>query len=381
MLVYRLKCLLLDIASPIMNFIGRLRGINNNKIIFVNYNGLGFGDNPKVIAQALHKLNPNLEIIWLVNKYSEMPSWIKQSKLSLPFWHYHISTAKVWVSNSRLGRQYDKKGSQYYIQTWHGCIALKRIEKDAEGALTQDGIDVSKRDSKMTNLYISNGKWCTDMYRRAFWYDGEILECGSPRCDYMINSPHGDGRVYRYYGLSETTKIILYAPTFRKDLSNPYNIDLYRLISTLRELHDTEYKVVVRLHPMIQDKEFFSFDDMILNGNDYPDLYELLAECEMLITDYSSSMFEMSYIRKPVILYSQDIDEYINDRGFYFDLKKLPFPIATNNEQLIYIVERFNKEKYNEDVSRFLDYLKIQEGGKASETVANHIINVLASKN
>lgn len=360
----------------------RMFPIQKNKVVIVNYYGKGFGDNGKAIAIELNKKSPNMDIVWLVNKVDNtFPSWIRQVEYGSLSSVYELVTAKFWVDNARKRRYVRKRKQQYYIQTWHGSIALKKIEKDAEDKLPKVYLDSAKNDSKMANLLVSNGKWCTDMYRRAFWYNGEILECGSPRCDQLFKKDQTFSPVHNYYGLSSNVRLLLYAPTFRNVFTDCYNIDFNRLHDALVSKFNEEVKIIVRLHPNVANSDYsIDYNNFVLDGTSYPDMYELLSECDMMVNDYSSSMFEFSLLEKPVWLYVTDIESYIQDRGFYFNLKELPFPLAQNNEELLSIVNDYNEIEYKANLRHFMRELGVNENGLAAPAVVEKILQIYNCK-
>ena len=128
----------------------------------------------------------------------------------------------------------------------------------------------------------------------------------------------------------------------------------------------------------IRDRaDFLQYDDDIMNATSYPDMYELMAVSDILITDYSSVMFEAGFVKKPVFLFATDIEDYKQDRNFYFDLEQLPFPLATTNEELISRIEHFSKSEYEASVVEFNQSLGLKETGHASEKVAEWILQVI----
>ena len=356
----------------------RIFPIRKNKVVIVNYYGQGFGDNAKAIANELHRQLPQLEIVWLVNNLdADFPEWVRPVKYATLSAVYELVTAKFWIDNARKRRYVRKRDSQYYIQTWHGSIALKRVEKDVKDELPGYYVDSAINDSKMADLFLSNSKWCTEMYRRAFWYDGEILECGSPRCDQFYKADHAATPVHDYYSLGPDVKLLLYAPTFRKIYDDCYNIDFHKLHEALVKKFESEVKIIVRLHPNVANVNYgIEYNDYILNGTAYPDMYELLSECDMMINDYSSSMFEFALLEKPVWLYATDIDTYTQDRGFYFDLKNLPFPLAQTNEELLSLIDSHDTDRYKKNLTDFMTGLGVCENGSASAAVVERIAKI-----
>jgi CDP-glycerol glycerophosphotransferase len=362
--------------------------ISSNKIVFSSYYGNGYGDNSKYIAEEIINSEANYEMVWLLKKglihNSDLPPEIRAVQYGSIRAIYEMVTAKIWIDNCRKSSFLRKRDGQFYIQTWHGGISMKQIEKDAEANLNISYIENAKNDSRMANLFISNSKFCTNMYRSAFWYNGEILECGSPRCDILMNKKDTiNDKVRNYFGINSSKHILLYAPTFRTDSNtNVYDIDYDGLIKVLEKRFGGSWIVLVRLHPNVAYKEnFIEYSSTIINATDYNDMYELLATSDILITDYSSTMFEFSFTNKPVLLYAADIETYIKDRSFYFDIHSLPYPLAQNNQQLFSILEQFDEVKYTTELRKFLSSLELVEQGTASKEVAEIIGSVINSKN
>ena len=356
--------------------------IKNNKIILDNFNGKGYGDNCKYVVEEINRRNLNYDLVWILKKSEDkktLPSNVRFVKYNSIRYFYDICTAKIWIDNHRKIIDLKKRKEQYYIQTWHGGIALKKIERDAENVLEPKYVKQAIHDSKMIDLMVSNSKFCTEMYRRAFWYNGEILECGSPRNDIIVNSENVNVEdIYAKLGIDKNKKIILYAPTFRKNEElDCYNIDFSELINHLNNKTRQYWIAVFRLHPniAIKSSELFRNEnyDNIVDASNYADIYELMVVADIMITDYSSVMFEFSLKKKPVFLYATDIKDYINDRGFYFDYYKLPYTVSTNNKELNENIENYNDNLYKEKLNDFFGNIEIYEKGNASKTIVDII--------
>lgn len=358
--------------------------IKKNKIVFCNYYGGGYGDNGKYIVKKLIEENLDCDIVWLVNEKlinkSVFPKNVRVVKYGSFKSLYELATAKLWIDNSRKSFYPPKRKNQYYIQTWHGGISLKQIEKDAENKLSRDYVNNAIKDSKMANLFISNSDFCTKMYKSAFWYDGDILECGSPRCDILINKDKKiKDKIVKDFEINKNSRILLYAPTFRNDENTDiYNIDFNKLIEVLEKKFGGVWNILVRLHPNIADKvDFMEYSKKIKNATKYDDMYELLAASDILITDYSSTMFEFSLVNKPVILYAPDLESYIEERNFYFDIINLPYPLSRNNGELFNIIEKFEFNKYVKNLEDFMLKLGIKERGEAAAQVVKIIKKII----
>lgn len=361
--------------------------IKREKIIFSNFNGKGYGDNPKYILEEINNRKLNYDLVWVlkdISSKSTLPDNVRYVKYNSLKYFYNICTAKVWIDNHRKIIDLEKRKDQFYIQTWHGGIALKKIEKDALESLDPKYIKQAKHDSSMIDLMISNSGFCTKMYKEAFWYDGEILEAGSPRNDALLNNNLSKEKIYKNLKIEKNKKILMYAPTFRKDESlENYNIDFKELIDILEKETKEEWIVLIRLHPNIADKSKELIKGMsgkVIDTSNYGDMYELMQIADTLITDYSSVMFEFSFTEKPVFLYANDISKYIEDRGFYFEYRELPYSIAENNEELRTNILNFKDEEYKAKLHTFFEKLHLFEGGDASKKVVDVIEREVKSK-
>lgn len=353
----------------------------NNKVFSLNYYGKGYGDNGKYVCDEVIKQFPCVKIIWPIKgdcKLGEAPKNVKPVKYYSLAFFYHIATSKVWISNSRMPSYFRKRLQQYYIQMWHGSIALKQVEADAGNSLIPGYIQGAKNDSEMADLFISNSKYWSEIIRKSFWYEGPILECGVPRLDVLYRPNVNKENLKRKLGINEN-RVLLYAPTFRADMSiDSYNIDYLRLKQALRDSTGEDWYVCVRLHPSVVGTGVkLPSIEGVSDFSLYPDMYELMLVANLMITDYSSTMFEAAFSGIPVVLFATDIDEYNKDRKFYFNIRELPFPLAETNDELIDEVLSWDDELYKKRVRAFRDSLGVVEGGTASMQVAIEIIKHL----
>lgn len=367
----------------------RLFPVKPERIVLCNV--WGFGDNAKYITEELvrrrirlrkqNKQHSGFEIIFVTNQpeTADAPKGVRVLKSNSLTAVMAQATARVWVDNNRKENYIRKRKGQYYIQTWHGGIALKKIEKDYE-KLSPEYVANAKRDSAMTDLYISNSSFCTNMYRNSFWYSGEILECGSPRNDILLKADQARlAAIRERLGVEPEVKIAVYAPTYREgNNTKPYRMDYGKLLSVLKHKFGGEWVIEVRLHPLVSEQSnFMHYDEHIRNASHYRDLYELMAAGDILITDYSNIMFEFSFMKRPVFLYAADEAEYTKDRGFYFDYPSLPYDRANSEKELFENIEQFSQTKYQEKMDAFFHTLEIFEYGNASQKVADRILKVI----
>lgn len=362
-------------------YIGALFPIDKHKIFVSSYSGMGFGCNAKAITQQIHKIDPTITFVWqLKNMKDEMPNWITKVKVGSFRSYFEMATSHIWIDNKRKPIHIRKRANQYYVQTWHGYNGPKKAEGDTPEALSKGYLAAAKHDSTMIDLFVSNGKHFTDTIHRAFWYDGEIIEEGAPRCDILHDKSSQSQKVHKFFSINKNTAIVLYAPTFRNSKKNVYNIDFNRLRKNLSIKFNKDVVVLLRLHPNMRSMDLgFNYSEWLLNASQYPDMYELMAESDYFITDYSSSLFEFASTLKPTFIYASDIAEYVNERGFHFDLTKLPISVSQNNDELSQNIREFNKDKFEVEMRLFLDRVGIKETGNASQKLAIKIINICNS--
>ena len=339
--------------------------------------------NPRYLTEHLLENNTEFEIFWVFRgnvDTSGVDKRIKCVRYKSLQYYILVNTAEFFITNARTDPYriyWHKRKGQKYVMLWHGGVALKRIEKDAEAQLSYSYLKKAKIDSKVCDLMVSGCRFQTSLLKEKFWYDGEILERGIPRNDVFFNKarhPEMKKRICHKYGISPDSRIVLYAPTFRRDKSiEPYRIDWSRVVPELRKIYDTEkISVLLRLHPNLIGKADASSlinDESVIDVTRYHDMQELLCVSDLLITDYSSSMFDITMLKKPCMLYATDIEKY--NRGYYFDFAELPFPLARNEEELIGNISTFDSAAYDESVESFFEkHIGLCEDGNASKAIA-----------
>lgn len=372
------------IIIPIIMMISRLSRINPNKIVVDNFGGRGYGDNPKyIIDELLKDSQRELDIVWLVNNMNEpVPNGVRKVKYNSVQSIYEYSTARIWIDNIKNSVKPRKKRGQYYVQTWHGGIGLKAVEKQIEKELDPRYVRLAKRDAKQTDLMLSDSKWTTEIFSNWFWYDGRIAEVGFPRNDVLVKKPQSViKKVYDHFSLQENQKIVLYAPTFRDDGDvSPYIFDYNKIIDLLNWKFGNEYVFLLRLHPNIKldSKSYIaqSIDDTkVFNANSYNDVQELLLTADVIITDFSSLMFDAMIADKKVFLFAKDFDQYIaTQRRLLLNVEQLPFPLSKSISTLHQQIETFDSKKYFTNLNSFRDELGLQEFGNAAEKVKDIIV-------
>ena len=252
-------------------------------------------------------------------------------------------------------------------------VSLKKIEKDAEEELSKTYIENAKYDSLITDLMISGSDFGTRMFTNSFWYNGEILELGSPKSTvYYTSQDDSLNKVKKHFGINANCKIVLYCPTFRDNNAlSVYNIDYIRLLSCLEASWGGDWKVVVRLHPKMKDfSRSIAYDSKILNGSDYSSTNDLIIASDLIITDYDGIE-----ANKKVFLYAPDIDDYLErERGMYFDIRDLPFPLTEDNKSLEDSIRKFDYNQYSRSIISFKKKLGLKTNSNSTQEITSYIV-------
>ncbi len=376
---------LIALANMILFYLFRVFPINRNKILFCSIEGqCGYSCNPKYIAEELLKNSGGYEIYWLVNDINKkFPVEIRKIKNTTWNRIFHMSTANIWIDNSRKPLGTKKRKSQLYIQTWHATLAFKPAGK-MRRAFPKIAYWVSEHDSRIADYVLTDSEWCDRLYPDLLLTKGNTLRTGAPRCDVLVD---GERKKRKYselrkrFNLPEDSKIVMYAPTFRgggqavirEVFAEKISIDYKRLQNVLREKWGGTWYVFIRLHPQIasqMDDANSITEERIYDVSKEDDMNEIMAGVDAFISDYSSAAFDASFAKIPVFIYADDIKEFAKDRGeLLWKNDELPFSVSKNNDELERNIVCFDQEKYEADLELLFKSVELIEDGKAAQRV------------
>lgn len=356
--------------------------IQSSKILFQSYDGKNYSCNPKYISDRLLENGVNLDIVWTFRDIDHViaPDNIRKVEIFSPRYFDELLTSKIIITNEAVVPFAAKRKGQYVINTWHGAGPLKKcgwdaVRNDAFLKATQIMADI-------TDCFISAATFNSNFYKTAFHYYGKVLESGAPRNDLFFQENHCKKLICEKYNIDLSNRILIYTPTFRNNPNQEsfhyYDIDFDRVVKALNDKFSAKFVCIYRGHYSIKkylDKRQFAYP--VIDASDYPDSQELLAAADVMISDYSSIMWDFSLQRKPVFLYHNDVDEYENDRGFYSDPKDWPYVIGHSNDELEEKIRTFDFKKYQSDLNIFLKVYGSLDDGKATDRVVDHIMKVI----
>lgn len=373
MILQKIKKLFLGAAYALC----RLLPVDRERVLFFSYYGEQYSGSPKYISRYLTE-QTGVKVVWAFvdpQKY-DLPA-LKKVRYGRFEYYYQLATAGTVITNYRMTDEFRKRRGQRYIQTWHSSLRLKMIEKDAEETLPANYVRMAKKDSPQIDYLLAGSRKSREIFEGAFWYDGTIVNSGTPQCDILLGDSTGVRRkAMQHFGIPENAHIALYAPTFRKDHdTSVYDLDTDALLSALRERFGGEWYLLMRLHPhLVREANCFRYSEKVLPATDYDDAQELLAAADVLVSDYSAIMFDYAVTKRPCILYTPDIERYTaTDRKLYFEMNELPFPHFEKQTELFAAIRQFSETEYLDSVSRFLNAIGSYDDGRACQRISELI--------
>ena len=367
--------------------------VKQNRIVFDSSLGKSYSGNPKHIYEYLmaNGYDLNWDCIWFYeNEKYNIPGMSRQVRYGRLRYLYYMATAKVWVFDTRQPEFLLRRKGTYYIQTWHGT-PLKKLALDMDRMDMGGSTDIENYHEQFRvtckdwDYLVSQNKFSTDIFRSCFAFkDRPILQIGYPRNDILINdnSPTKIREYKEKLGLPLDKKIILYAPTWR---DNEYSEKgKYKFASKLdfdkaKEALSDEYIFIVKYHYLVSDKiDWTPYKGFVYTFDETKDIAWLYLVSDMLITDYSSVMFDYSILNRPMLFFAYDLEDYKeNLRGFYFDfVNDIPGPISRDTDQLIKDIKEYNEESWKEKYKNYHDKFNGIDDGHASQKVIDVIKKV-----
>lgn len=368
----------------------RILPVKKNVILFESNLGRNYTGNPRAVYEEMVRqgLDQEYECVWFFEdprkKISGNAKVVKRARFQ---YLYYMAIAKVWVFDCRQPEFLIKRKETSYIQTWHGT-PLKKLALDMEqidsvvSSSIEEYHEQFRKNTATWDYLISQNHFSTETFRRCFDFAGKpIFEVGYPRNDILFrgNSKEYIEKIKRHYHIPLDKKVILYAPTWR---DNEFYVQgCYKFVSPLdfkkaqQELGD-EYVFLVKYHYLVSDKiDWSEYEGFVYSFNEKIDISRLYLISDMMITDYSSVMFDYSILKRPMLFFAYDLEDYENNlRGFYFDfLKEAPGPISKTTNQLIADIKQYDAKQWEDKYEKFSRKYNSADDGTASRKIVDKI--------
>ena len=312
-------------------------------VLYNSFSGRQYSDSPRAIHQELVARGLPLEHRWVVlDGQVALPEGVQAVRLGGREWYEAYATCRYIVTNQHLPEWFRRREGQVVVQTWHGT-PLKRIGHDIADVRFADPAYLEKLAVETPNwsLLLSPNRFSTPIMRRAFRFEGEILESGYPRNDVLrTRRDEVAAQVRAALGLPPDKRVVLYAPTWRDDEyygPGQYKLSLYLDLDRAAESLAGDHVLLIRRHPNVADEIPQAGRGFVWDVSTYPDMADLLAATDILVTDYSSVMFDFANTGRPMLFFTYDLEHYRDKlRGFYFDFEaEAPGPLLASSDEVI----------------------------------------------
>lgn len=376
---------------------GMGKKVDDNIVIFFAFKGKSYSCSPKAIYEYMQneKKYENYKYIWAF-KEPENYQFLKERKNTEVIkyggkvFEKKLAVAKYWIFNYRVEDHIYPKKNQIYVQCWHGT-PLKRLGydlKNAQNAMNSDEeiYNRYKIDAKKFSYILSPSHFASEKFTTAWNLANtnmtnkvKVIEEGYPRNDFLYNYTLDDiKQIKQKLNIPEGKKVILYAPTYRDNQHQSGVGYTYRTevnFDFLREKLQKDYIILFRAHYLVANSfNFEKYKGFIYNVSEYDDINHLYIISDLLITDYSSVFFDYANLKRPIIFYMYDLEQYREElRGFYLDISELPGEIAQTDKELINLIDKSTEFVYDEKYQLFNKKYNSLDDGQAAKRVVEKI--------
>lgn len=350
-------------------------------VLFDVFSGSGTSDSPRALFEVLRHHDLGLELFWAVEDASmEVPAGARPLLLHSSEWFDVLTHARFLVNNHHLPFYFRKRPGQTYVQTWHGT-PLKRIGNDiASPRHSSRYAALMRREAGYWDLLLAQNDFAAERLPTALGYEGPVLNVGYPRNDALVDDRAVARRAATRsrLGLGGRTAV-LYAPTWRDRESSGghYSFIDHLDHAELRRRCGDDVTVLIRGHPNTRHARPAPSAGGPIDVTDHPDVNELILAADVLITDYSSLMFDFCVTGKPLIFLTPDLELYRDQvRGFYLDFERLaPGPLCRTTAEVVACLKHPAELRaaYAERYRRFRAEFAPRDDGAAGERVVDAI--------
>lgn len=356
----------------------RLLPLKKKVIAFESYWGKNFECNPRALYEYIDENRAEYKTVWFLrNHHIDVPGNAETVRINSLKYYYYLAVAKYFVNNVNFPDFYEKRKKVVEIQTMHGT-PLKTLGLDAPGEVVGEvQKDKFLRRCHRWDYLSVPSDYVSEIAKSAYDFNREFLKVGYPRNDKLLkdNNEESINQIKEQMGIPLDKKVIVYVPTWRTKGKFRMPIDLDQLRKNISD----EYIFIVKLHHFSQkgfslnEYEGFAYD-----YSHYGDIRDMYLIADILITDYSSVMFDYSLLNKPMLFYTYDYDNYKNKlRGMYIDFEEeAPGPLIEDTETLIKEIQGINEfsDKYRDRIKSFKDKYNQFDDGRASEKIVSKLL-------
>jgi len=346
------------IGTGFLNFLKLFVKTEDKLILFNSFGGKMFDDSPRAIYQAMIQ-SPDFagyDFVWTFMEPERFDIPVGR-KIKADTFGYFLTAlkARCWITNSSLERGLGFAGKHtFFLNTWHGT-PIKKMGRDIK---TGNQSFVSKNTWNM-DVMTAQSRYEAETFANAFdLSEGVCQVCGLARNDVLAEADAAIQKQYRReLGIEEEKKVILYAPTFREYQKNENMQCILQLpvdFGVWKEKLGDTYIILLRAHyEVVQNMDLEQYKGFVVDVSSHPSLNTLMIASDILISDYSSIIFDYAILNRPILCFAYDYDKYEESRGMYFDIRKwLPGGTITQKALLELIAGLENEAAYQQAVEK-----------------------------
>ncbi|MGP5604301.1 bifunctional glycosyltransferase/CDP-glycerol:glycerophosphate glycerophosphotransferase [Corynebacterium casei] len=303
--------------------ISRALPLQKKLVVFESHMGKQFSDSPRAVYEELKKKHPDWNFVWSFTSRDFDNGCTEDVVVRHSLAYVRLlSRAEVVVDNQGFPTYYNRRSDQLYLQTWHG-VPLKTMGRDFAKKRNSGELHQIKKSVDNWSVTFSPSSYYQRHLNEAMLFDGPTISANLPRNDVLLTADkQSRSRVLTQLGLPLDKKYVLWAPTFREQPSKAAGhperlLDVKKL---MRQLPD-DVVLLIRGHYLNAGTNDRNSHLRVVDVNDVQEISALYLAADVLMTDFSSVMFDFALTRKPIVIYAPDYEDYRDtQRGLNFDL-------------------------------------------------------------
>ena len=361
--------------SAFFKLMGLFIHVDEKTVLFSSFGGKKFNDSPRVLFESIKNDTRfyDYKLVWAFEN-PELFNVEGAEKVKIDSLKYFCTAlrAKVWITSVNIERGLKFKNKKtIYINTWHGA-GTKKIGNACSGRKDYDFSNV--------DMMLVQSEFEREIFLRDFNCNPNAIRMiGFPRNDelFSIDSDKRE-RLKEQFNIPKDKKVILYAPTWRDSKNGGISYDFVPPIDMKKweEKLADKFVMLFRMHTLTTEFDM-KYDEFARDVSNYDNLNHILAISDIIITDYSTIVYDCAVAKKPFICFGFDYDTYKEKRGFYFDLNaEYPGGVLTNEDD---VINRVLELSNNKNMSQFEAFREkyIQAGGNSTNTVIEELGQLL----
>ena len=285
-------------------------------IVFESYNGKSANDNPRALFEAIREERQNIPLYWSVrDRRVDVPDGGIPIVEGTADWHRALATSRVWINNNNFPHYVRKHPGQYYLQTWHGTPIKKLLWDISPRQVPLTYRRLMRIETAQWDLLLAQSEEAGDILRQSMGYRGEVVVGEQPRNTRLLKGLQRQSEIREQLGLGPNERVILYVPTWRKAHRNGQVLRWEEFLDAERLAAATKSRVLIRAHHVAQSES--GERNGAVEVSDYPHVEDLMAVADVLITDYSSIVYDFELTGATAVHFVPDLHSYRIERGLY----------------------------------------------------------------